>query len=189
MIVSTQRQLTHADLCRYEELLHGHRVHVGEVLRHKLLAIVPVTWRKEKDVLTEREMSFLIWRKKTYWGNSSARGRWWTQRSWSGPRCTPQPTPIPWCTRRRCTLYKKLTWKKTCPEFSTPKPFLFIYCFRCQLTPWQPHRLLQFDKREELHPRNSVPQWRTANARLVIWLDLKWNRNEQTNQYITSMPT
>ena len=48
MIVSTQRQLTHADLCRYEELLHGHRVHVGEVLRHKLLAIVPVAWRKEK---------------------------------------------------------------------------------------------------------------------------------------------
>ena len=60
MIVSTQRQLTHADLCRYEELLHGHRVHVGEVLRHKLLAIVPVAWRKEKDILTEREMAFGI---------------------------------------------------------------------------------------------------------------------------------
>ena len=57
---STQRQLTHADLCRYEELLHGHRVHVGEVLRHKLLAIVPVAWRKEKDILTEREMPFVI---------------------------------------------------------------------------------------------------------------------------------
>ena len=52
--------LAHADLGGDEELLHGHRVHVGEVLRHKLLAIVPVTWRKEKDILTEREMPFLI---------------------------------------------------------------------------------------------------------------------------------
>merc|ERR1712165_390663 len=40
--VSAAHRLAHADLCGYEELLHGHRVHVGEVLRHKLLAIVPV---------------------------------------------------------------------------------------------------------------------------------------------------
>merc|ERR1719278_759142 len=40
--VSAAHGLAHADLCRYKELLHGHRVHVGEVLRHKLLAIVPV---------------------------------------------------------------------------------------------------------------------------------------------------
>ena len=67
MIVSTQRQLTHADLCRYEELLHGHRVHVGEVLRHKLLAIVPVAWRKEKGKrYSNRKRNAICNLKKTY---------------------------------------------------------------------------------------------------------------------------
>ena len=64
MIVSTKRQLTHADLCRYEELLHGHRVHVGEVLRHKLLAIVPVAWRKEKDILKRKRNAIFNLKKR-----------------------------------------------------------------------------------------------------------------------------
>ena len=34
--------LAHADLGGDEELLHGHRVHGGEVLNHKLLASVLV---------------------------------------------------------------------------------------------------------------------------------------------------
>merc|ERR1719239_116321 len=34
--------LLHADLGGDEELLHGHRVHPGEVLLHQLLAVVPV---------------------------------------------------------------------------------------------------------------------------------------------------
>ena len=40
--VSTTDGLTHADLGRDEELLHGHRVHVREVLHHQLLAVIPV---------------------------------------------------------------------------------------------------------------------------------------------------
>ena len=40
--------LAHADLGGDEELLHGHRVHGGEVLNHKLLAsvlvVVPSAW-------------------------------------------------------------------------------------------------------------------------------------------------
>ena len=35
-------RLVHADLGGDEELLHGHRVHGGEVLNHKLLASVLV---------------------------------------------------------------------------------------------------------------------------------------------------
>merc|ERR1711868_26245 len=34
--------LVHTDLCWDEELLHGHHVHVGEVLDHKPLALVQV---------------------------------------------------------------------------------------------------------------------------------------------------
>merc|ERR1719219_153820 len=40
--VSTTDGLAHADLGGDEELLHGHCVHVREVLRHKLLAVIPV---------------------------------------------------------------------------------------------------------------------------------------------------
>ena len=40
--VGTTDGLAHADLGRDEELLHGHRVHVREVLHHKLLAVIPV---------------------------------------------------------------------------------------------------------------------------------------------------
>merc|ERR1719219_1213036 len=40
--VSTTDGLLHADLGRDEELLHGHCVHVREVLRHQLLAVIPV---------------------------------------------------------------------------------------------------------------------------------------------------
>ena len=40
----------HADLCGDEELLHGHRVHPGEVLLHQLLAVVPVA---QAEVLLE----------------------------------------------------------------------------------------------------------------------------------------
>ena len=32
-----------ADLLRDEELLHGHVVHVGEVIDHQVLAVLPVT--------------------------------------------------------------------------------------------------------------------------------------------------
>ena len=40
--IGTTDGLGHADLSRDEELLHGHRVHVCEVLHHKLLALVLV---------------------------------------------------------------------------------------------------------------------------------------------------
>ena len=46
--VSSTDGLAHADLGGYEELLHGHRVHGGEVLHHKLLAsvlvVVVIAW-------------------------------------------------------------------------------------------------------------------------------------------------
>ena len=40
--VSSTDGLVHADLSGDEELLHGHHVHVGEVLDHKPLALVQV---------------------------------------------------------------------------------------------------------------------------------------------------
>ena len=127
MIVSTQRRLTHADLCRYEELLHGHRVHVGEVLRHKLLAVVPVAWRKEKDILTERKMPFVIWRKKLTEaivlleidGELSDHDRVLDVRLNPLQSLDTLVAGVPYT--------KKIIWrKKSCLEFSTPKPFLFI---------------------------------------------------------------
>ena len=42
--------LAHADLGGDEELLHGHRVHVGEVLSNQLLAVVPVAWQNREDL-------------------------------------------------------------------------------------------------------------------------------------------
>ena len=42
--------LAHADLSGDEELLHGHRVHVREVLHYQLLAVVPVA---QAEVLLE----------------------------------------------------------------------------------------------------------------------------------------
>ena len=43
--ISSTDGLLHADLGGDEELLHGHRVHVGEVLHYQLLAVVPVAWQ------------------------------------------------------------------------------------------------------------------------------------------------
>ena len=43
--------LAHADLGGDEELLHGHRVHGGEVLNHKLLASVLVVVASAWSVL------------------------------------------------------------------------------------------------------------------------------------------
>ena len=48
--VSSTDGLAHADLSGDEELLHGHRVHVGEVLHYQLLAVVPVTWQKQRSI-------------------------------------------------------------------------------------------------------------------------------------------
>ena len=45
--VSSTDGLAHADLSGGEELLHGHRVHVWEVLHDQLLAVIPVAWQKE----------------------------------------------------------------------------------------------------------------------------------------------
>ena len=42
--------LAHADLGGDEELLHGHCVHVGEVLSNQLLAVVPVAWQNREDL-------------------------------------------------------------------------------------------------------------------------------------------
>ena len=44
-------RLVHADLGGDEELLHGHRVHGGEVLNHKLLASVLVMMSSAWSVL------------------------------------------------------------------------------------------------------------------------------------------
>ena len=43
--VSSTDGLAHADLGGDEELLHGHCVHVREVLHNELLAVVPVAWQ------------------------------------------------------------------------------------------------------------------------------------------------
>ena len=48
--VSSTDGLAHADLGGDEELLHGHRVHVGEVLSNQLLAVVPVAWQNRDNL-------------------------------------------------------------------------------------------------------------------------------------------